>query len=306
MTSIIEIYKKYPTQADCLTHLEKVRWGEKPSCAYCGADTVCKKGDEGRRPRLQCWSCHKSFSVTVGTIFHNSHVDLQRWFLLISLMFSAKKGLSAMQAARCLEMRRPTVWSMMHRIRASMHDDGKLLAGIVEMDETFIGGKPRKKNHRDDDPKGGDKSKRGRGTDKEAVIGVIERGGKVRAMPAEKSEMTMDYISALVRRLVDAPQAVINTDEFNGYNALNSFIIHRRINHSVSYSERDMFSAQYGNIHTNNIEGFWALVKRAIYGQFHHVSKKYLRLYIDEIVFRFNERKNENAFGNLLSLAVKP
>lgn len=124
MTSIIEIYKKYPTQADCLAHLEKVRWGEHPACAYCGADTVCKKVDEGRRPRLQCWSCHKSFSVTVGTIFHNSHVDLQRWFLLISLMFSAKKGLSAMQAARHLEMRRPTVWSMMHRIRSAMHDDG--------------------------------------------------------------------------------------------------------------------------------------------------------------------------------------
>ena len=109
-----------------------------------------------------------------------------------------------MQAARDLEMRRPTVWSMMHRVRAAMKDDGKLLAGIVEMDETFIGGKPRKKNRRDDDPRGGDKSKRGRGTDKEAVIGVIERGGKVRALPVEKSEMTMDYISALVRRLVDA------------------------------------------------------------------------------------------------------
>lgn len=154
MTSIIAVYKRWPTQADCLNHLATVRWGEKPMCAYCGADTVCKKTEADQRPRLQCWSCHKSFSATVNTIFHNSHVDLQKWFLLISLMFSAKKGLSAMQAARNLEMRRPTVWSMMHRIRAAMVDDGKLLAGIVEMDECYIGGKTRKNNRRDDDPKG--------------------------------------------------------------------------------------------------------------------------------------------------------
>jgi transposase-like protein len=134
MTSLVEVYRRWPTQADCLAHLEKVRWGEKPMCAYCGADTVCKKNEADRRDRLQCWSCHKSFSATVNTLFHNSHVDLQKWFLLISLMFSAQKGLSAMQAARNLEMRRPTVWSMMHRIRAAMKDDGKLLAGIVEMD----------------------------------------------------------------------------------------------------------------------------------------------------------------------------
>lgn len=146
MASLVEIYRRFPAQSDCLEHLERVRWGAHPKCLYCGAQTVCAKNDEGRRERLQCWTCRKSFSATAGTIFHNTHVDLQRWFLLLSLMFSAKKGLSAMQAARCLEMRRPTVWSMMHRIRAAMKDDKKLLAGIVEMDEAYIGGKPRKNN----------------------------------------------------------------------------------------------------------------------------------------------------------------
>lgn len=154
MTSIISIYRRFPTQDDCLKHLEKVRWGDDPTCPYCGADTVCEKTEQYRRSRMQCWSCRKSFSVTVGTIFHNSHIDLQRWFLLISLMFSAKKGLSAMQAARDLEMRRPTVWSMMHRIRRAMKDDGELLSGIVEMDETYVGGKPRKGNRKDPDDKG--------------------------------------------------------------------------------------------------------------------------------------------------------
>lgn len=145
MTSLVEVYKRWPTQADCLNHLAKVRWGEQPHCVYCDKQTVCAKAEKGRRDRMQCWSCGKSFSVTVGTIFHNSHVDLQRWYLLISLMFSAKKGLSAMQAARHLDMRRPTVWSMMRRIRAAMKDDGCLLAGIVEMDETFFGGKVKAK-----------------------------------------------------------------------------------------------------------------------------------------------------------------
>lgn len=177
MTSIVSIYRRFPTKEDCLNHLEQVRWGETPCCPYCKSEKVSRKKEKEQRNRWQCSLCRKSFSVTVGTIFHNSHVDLQRWFLLIALMFSAKKGLSAMQAARDLEMRRPTVWSMMHRIRKAMMDDGALLAGIVEMDETYIGGKPRK-GRKDDD---GDGPKRGRGTKKVPVVGAVERGGKVKA-----------------------------------------------------------------------------------------------------------------------------
>lgn len=187
MTSIISIYRRFPTKESCLEHLEKVRWKDEPCCPYCKSEKVSRKKEIEQRNRWQCSLCRKSFSVTVGTIFHNSHVDLQRWFLLINLMFSAKKGLSAMQAARDLEMRRPTVWSMMHRIRAAMVDDGKLLAGIVEMDETYIGGKPRKSNYKDPDDKG---SPRGRGTAKAPVVGADERGGRVKARAVLKEEMT--------------------------------------------------------------------------------------------------------------------
>jgi len=144
MTSLIEIYRRFPTKEDATAHLEKVRWPKGLTCVYCGADSVARHNEAARAARLQCWSCERSFSATVGTIFHNSHVDLQRWFLLITLMLNAKKGLSAMQAARNLEMRRPTVWSMMHRIRGAMQDDGKLLSGLVEMDEAYVGGKPRR------------------------------------------------------------------------------------------------------------------------------------------------------------------
>src|SRR5260370_20946400 len=123
MTSIVEIYRRWPTKDNCIAHLEKVRWRDYPMCPYCGSIAVSRNRDSSgglTAARWKCQRCLKSFSVTVGTIFHNSHIDLQRWFLLISLMLSAKKGLSAMQAARDLEMRRPTVWSMMHRVRKAL------------------------------------------------------------------------------------------------------------------------------------------------------------------------------------------
>lgn len=134
MASLVEVYRRWPTREAATAHLEAVRWGDRPLCPYCGAERVSRNRDatrEATASRWKCQRCMKSFSVTVGTIFHNSHVDLQRWFLLIALMLSAKKGLSAMQAARDLDMRRPTVWSMMHRVRGALKDDGRLLAGIV-------------------------------------------------------------------------------------------------------------------------------------------------------------------------------
>jgi len=131
MTSLVEIYRRFPDRAAAVTHLERVRWPKGPICPNCGADTIARKAERLQSDRLQCWSCDNSFSVLKDSIFEGTHIDLQRWFLLIALMLNAKKGLSAMQAARDLKMRRPTVWSMMHRIRAAMTDDRKLLNKIV-------------------------------------------------------------------------------------------------------------------------------------------------------------------------------
>jgi transposase-like protein len=301
MSSIVEIYRRFPTPEAATAHLEKVRWGDDPSCPYCGCFTAARHNETGRA-RWQCWSCNKSFSVTVGTIFHNSHIDLQRWFLLISLMLNAKKGLSAMQAARDLEMRRPTVWSMMHRIREGLVDDGKLLRGLVEMDEAYVGGKPRKKNRRDDDTN----APRGRATKKTPVVGAVERSGRMKARMVNKTEMMGDDMLALIKDWIDLPGTVLTTDEYPGYNGLNNVVAHRTINHSVSYVERDMFSGQFGAIHTNTIESVWAILKRAIIGQFHHVSPKYLPLYLKEIVYRYNSRLVGNAFDGALHLAVQP
>lgn len=137
MTCLVDVYQRWPTKDACIAHLEAVRWGATPICPYCGANRVSRNRDASRgmtASRWKCQRCKRSFSVTVGTVFHRTHVDLQRWFMLISLMLSAKEGLSAMQAARGLEMRRPTVSSMMRRVRKSMSDKGsELLHEIVEM-----------------------------------------------------------------------------------------------------------------------------------------------------------------------------
>lgn len=298
MTSLVEIYRRFPDRGAAVAHLEHVRWPDGPICPQCGADTVSRKSEPNQADRLQCWSCERSFSATVGTIFHNSHIDLQRWYLLISLMLNAKKGLSAMQAARDLEMRRPTVWSMMHRIRAALADDGKLLSGLVEMDEAYIGGKPRRSIRKDDnDPK-----PRGRGTSKTPVIGAIERGGRVKAKIVDRTEMTADDMLALTKALVQPQGTTITTDEYAGYGKLNNFVAHRWINHSAAYVEYDLF----GSIHTNTIESFWAILKRAIVGQFHHVSRKYLPLYLREVIYRYNMRRGGCDLDGVLHLAIKP
>jgi len=188
-------------------------------------------------------------------------------------------------------------------VRAGVVDDGRFLAGVVVVDETYIGGKPRKSNYKDPDDKG---SPRGRGTDKAPVVGAVERGGRVKARAVKKEEMTAADMVRLVKAMTDTKNTVLNTDEYSGYNGMNRHVIHRTISHAHGYSRRDLFSGQWGNIHTNTIEGFWAIVKRAVYGQFHHVSKKYLPLYLNELTFRYNNRGNINALEDILCLAIKP
>lgn len=282
--NIIQIYTKYPTQEACLVHLEKTRWNTTPKCTYCQSAKVYRH-QEVNKTRWQCGDCKKSFSVTVGTIFHNTHVDLQKWFLLIALMLNAKKGLSAYQAARDIDLRRPTVWSMMHRIRAAMQDDGTLLTGIVEMDETYVGGKPRKGNKRDDDIDGGNKSTRGRGTKKIPVVGMVERKGRVKAQTVSKEQLRTKGLHALIRQGINTELSVLITDEYRGYARINPILPHARINHSERYAR--------GSIHTNTIESFWAIVKRGIVGQYHKVSAKYLDSYLNEFCYRYNARQRD-------------
>lgn len=288
--NIIALSRKFSTPEKAVKHFEKVRWGGNVICPYCESDKTCKHHTHAKK-RWQCWGCHKSFSVTVGTIFHHSHISLDKWFLLIALMLNAKKGLSAYQAARDLGMNRPTVWSMMHRIRKAMEtSQAELLKGVVEMDETYIGGKSRKGKKNDD----GTPNLPGRGTKKTPVVGIVERGGSVKTVVASKYELKGKDLKKLVRKHIDLEETILVTDEYKGYLGMKNLICHLSVNHQKTFVD--------GDVHTNTIESFWAILKRGMIGQFHKVSKKYLQNYLHEFEYRYNRRKIDSGtiFENLL------
>jgi len=292
--NLIQIFKQFPTQESCIEHLEKARWGNEPVCPYCGSVNTNKLEKEMRH---HCNGCRTSFSVTVGTIFHHTHLPIQKWLLAIALILNAKKGISSRQLARDLELPVKTAWSLSHRIRKAMKQDGELLSGIVEMDETYIGGKPRKEAKKKDDNDDDFSNPRGRGTKKECVVGMISRGGKVKASNIAKDKLKGKDLKELVRAGVDIENATLITDEYRGYMTMNRIINHLKINHSFEFAN--------GAIHTNSIESFWAILKRGVIGQFHKVSQKYLNAYIDEFCWRFNNRKNENVFDDLVGNMLK-
>ena len=248
---------------------------------------------EGERiGRWNCHGCDSSFNVLSGTIFSRTKVPLQKWFLALSLMQSAKKSLSSHQLARDLDLTQPTALYMQQRIRSQMatEEGGILLQGIVEADETYVGGKPRKGNRRQDDTP----APRGRGTKKTPIIGAIERGGRVVAQVA--SDLTGAGVLRFIRDTVQPGGSLLITDEYRGYRAVRKYIKHAVINHSREYAN--------GAVHTNTIEGFWALLKRAWYGSHHHYSRHYTPLYVAEAAWKYNQRKNDHAFTTFLHGAV--
>jgi transposase-like protein len=294
--NILDLFQSFQNQEQAVAYLEKVRWKDKPVCPYCQSTKICRHVSGDRKgQRWQCQDCTRAFAVTVGTIFHGTHIPLKKWFLVLALMLNAKKSASAYQIARDVGMRRPTVWRMMHRVREAMTSDpgqAVLLRGVVEADETYIGGKPRKGNKREDDKPG----KRGRGTDKAAVMGVVERGGRVAAEPAARGTVTGKGLLKFLSRVIDTRESVLVTDELPAYHKIGRTMSHVRINHSIQYVD--------GPIHTNTIEGFWALVKRAWYGSHHHYSRKYLHLYIAEACYKYNVRNSADAFGGMIEAMV--
>ena len=281
--NITEVYERFPEERDCIAFLEVIRWHGTPVCPYCKSDRVTPCKDEHR---YHCNNCNTSFSVTVGTIFHHTHLPLQKWFLAVSLILNAKKGIAARQLGRDLDVNRNTAWYLAMRIRKAMFENPQreLLQGIVEMDETYIGGKPRKGNKRDDDKP----HKRGRGTDKTPVVGMKERDGKVVAKVVRKDQLNSKSLARLVREHVDTEKTTLMTDEYTGYVRISSFMEHKSVNHKVCYVN--------GEIHTNRIESFWSLVKSGIVGQYHKVSIRYLSRYLSEFSYRLNNREHPDVF----------
>lgn len=206
-------------------------------------------------------------------------------------MLNAKKSLSSYQLARDLGLTQQTALYMQHRIRAEMVTENiALLKGIVEADETYVGGKPRKENKRNDDDKNEDKPKRGRGTKKTPVIGAVERGGNVKAQVAD--DLTGKGVLNFIKGNVNPKDSVLITDEYKAYNAVKGLIPHEVIKHSEQYVD--------GTTHTNTIEGFWSLLKRAWYGSHHHYKRQFMPLFVAEACYKYNHRRRSNVFEHFL------
>ena len=276
--NLITISSRFHNQETCIEHLEAVRWGKVPTCPHCQSPNIERKVDGDRIGRWNCRSCKSSFNVLSGTMFSKTKVPLPKWFMAIGLMVNASKGLSSCQMARDLGLTQQTAYNMQQRIRAEMAKTlgAKLLRGIVEADESYFGAKPRKRSNNDNH-----QNRRGRGTSKTAVIGVVERRGNVVAQVVENLKGTT--ISDFIRQSVDPEGSHLFTDGFKSYSSVKKFITHSVINHTLRKVQ--------GIVHTNTIEGVWSLMKRSLVGTHHHYTKRHTPLYIAEACYKYNLRK---------------
>jgi transposase-like protein len=268
-----------------------MRWGKDgAACPHCGgADPYRLKPKPGSKTRKGVWkcrACRKQFTVTVGTVFEGSHIPLSKWLLAIHLLASSKKGMSAHQLHRNLGISYKGAWFMAHRLRYAMKQGPLmgLMAGTVEADETYVGGRRQLKNRG-----------RNKATDnKTPVFALVERGtGRVRAMPMMR--VTANTVGKVLEAHVK-PSATLMTDEAAVYAVYseNAGMKHETVNHS-----RDEYVR--GNAHSNTVEGFFSLLKRGINGTFHHVSRGHLNRYCDEFAFRYEHRElSDGARAGLL------
>ena len=294
--TIRQFEKAFPDDDACKRYLVAQRWPTGVCCPRCGSVDVVEHGT--REFNWVCYACADSssyrFSVTVGTIFENTNKSLREWFQVIHLMLTSKKGISALQVFRLFGFGSyKTAWSMCHRIRCGMADkDFNQLMGIVEVDETFVGGKAKNRHKGDRGGPGGTGSAGGRGpVGKIPVVGAVSRKGNVIARVIRK--VNSETLVGFVRAAVSHKVSLLCTDQYRGYDPLDREFPHGVVNHSAG-------EYVVGAIHTNTIEGFWSLFKRGIMGSYHKVSAKYLPLYVAEFQFRYNNRKNEDIFGTAL------
>ena len=273
--TLIDVINVFSTEEKCLIHLKKMRWDDEPYCPFCACKRVYAFSD-GKR--YKCHDCRKKFTVKVGTIFEDTKIPLQKWFMAIYLLTAHKKGISSLQLGRDIGVTQKSAWFILHRLRnaSTARSFQSPLKNIVEIDETYLGGKEKNKHI----------SKRTEGTTgrsvktKAPVLGLIERRGyvKVAKLIDVKGESIMRHVVEKVSLGTE-----IMTDDFRAYRTIAPFYNHKIINHS---------NKEYviGDVHTNTIEGFWSLMKRSIFGIYHVVTVKHLDRYLNEFTYRYNTR----------------
>ena len=281
--NLISLLDRFDSDESCRNYLEALRWPNGVCCTRCGDTAVTEiKG----RGQWDCLGCSYQFSVKSGTIMHDSHLSLRKWFVAIYLMCEARKGVSARQMHRMLGVARKTSWYLCHRIREAMGNDpfdGPTLFGVVEVDETLVGGRKR----------GTGRGYRGNRT---WVAGAIQRGGKVRLerIPNVRRHTLHDFVKRTVKDETEA----IYTDELKSYIGIEDHDTrHETVNHSAE-------EWVIGDVHTNGIEGVWSLFKRSIVGSFHRMSVKHLDRYLEELEWRYNNRDNPQIFHDTMKRIV--
>lgn len=283
----------FPDEMACKTYLTARRWTDGVTCPRCGNKEVYSL-----KARPFHWLCKSAkclkasktgyrFSLYVGTIFENTNYKLRTWFQVLYLMLSSKKGMSALQIHRMIGSGSyRTAWYLAHRLRAGLADpEFRKLMGVVEVDETFIGGKDKNRHWDKKVGSGGGTI----GSGKIGVIGAISRKGNVVCQIIEGTNRKT--LERFVRATVSERVELLATDDWVGYSELaDEGYRHRVVRHKTNEYVR-------GNVHTNHIENFWSLLKRGVLGTYHNVSRKYLPLYLNEFVFRYNNRRNADMFG---------
>lgn len=286
--SVLELIKAFPNEQSCIDHLEILRWDGNVISPFDSESTVYKCKDN----KYRCKNTGKYFNVKTETIFDNTKIELQKWFLAIWICTSYKKGISSVQLSKELSLTQKTAWFMLQRIRNCFGiDDDEMLEGIIESDETFVGGK-NKNRHKDKKvPMSQGRSFK----DKTPVLGLLERGGKLRCFVVPNTQAKT--LQPIIRKNVEKGSVFIS-DEWLGYNGLHSDYDH----HVVDHAKKQYVDFDNPEIHSNAIEGFWSILKRGYNGIYNWWSRKHMQRYVDEFVFRYNYRKETQStrFTNLL------
>jgi transposase-like protein len=283
--NLIQIQKKYGTQAKCLKYLETLRWGKSVKCPYCNSERTIKSKSE--KERHYCYACKRSFTVFVGTIFEATRLDLPKWFLVAGIILSDKMGVSSKQLARQTGLSLKTAWLTAMKLRCAMIDHETELHGVLEMDESYFSSSKKKitKNTPDNAPVLSELEtiKRGRGTKKTPVVGIVEKGGSVKTKLIEK--LTSRNLLAMLKHYVKTDESVLVTDGFRSYNKMEEAIEHIVVRHG---------QAKKGGLNTSTIEGFWSILKNGIKGNYRSLSKKYLPFYLVEYEYKYNRRNKKD------------